>query len=73
MELRCKVVPTSVSSKRTKKVSKIVERDVFEEEVKSECEVEKKGDTMRLPYLPLIANERKESKKVMKKGFISQK
>ena len=43
MELRSKAVPKLVSSKSTqKKVSEVVERKVFEDEVKSKCGVGKK-------------------------------
>jgi len=54
-------------------VSGVVEREIFDKEVKSECKVEEKGETMRLPHRHLVVKERTESKKLMKKGFSSQK
>ena len=43
-ELKSKAVSTLVSSKSIdKKVPKVVERELFEEEIKTECEVEKRG------------------------------
>jgi len=63
MELRSKVVPTTVSSKSTKKkVFEVVEIEVFEEEVKSECRVEKKEEKQRVYHIHL--RQRRTEKKL---------